>query len=84
MNPKIVKHLKKITNLEIKELSHWLIFEKKENLSYNQKQKIIEKYTHQSFEKRKKYVYFWNQIRHSFIGFMSYCLMLNCLHFGKY
>ena len=57
MNTNIINHLKKITKKEIKNISHWLIFnEKEEKLPYEKKQEIIEEYTKKPFEERTKYV----------------------------
>lgn len=54
LKPEVLEHLKSITDSEIREVSHWLIFDK--DYSYEEKRKIIEEYTFKSFEDRAKYV----------------------------
>lgn len=54
LKPEVLNHLKTITNSKIKEVSHWLIFDKK--LPYDEKKEIIEEYTRKTFEERSKYV----------------------------
>lgn len=54
MNPKIVKHLKEITDYKIIETSHWIFLKK--NISYEEKIKKIKEYEKLSPEERKKWV----------------------------
>ena len=54
LKPEIVKHIKSITNSRVKEVSHWLLCDEK--LPYDEKRKIIDEYTKETFENRKKYV----------------------------
>lgn len=54
LNPKIIKHLRKITNKKIIETTHWTFI--KPNTSYREKIKKIEEYNYSSTEDRKKIV----------------------------
>lgn len=54
MNPKIVEHLRSITDMEIIETTHWLFLDNK--MSYEEKLKRIDEYDKASTEKRNKIV----------------------------
>ena len=54
LKPEVLEHLKSITNSEIKEVTHWLLFDNK--TPYDKRLEIIEEYTNKSFDDRRKYV----------------------------
>ena len=54
LNPKIVKHLKKISKMKVVETTHWLIGD--HNLKYRERLKVIEKYNEASTEEKNKMV----------------------------
>lgn len=56
MKPEIVDHLKKVMGCEVKEISHWLLEFHSDDLSYEEKQQEIRKYTLQSYEERARWV----------------------------
>lgn len=54
MNPKIVEHLRKITNKEIIETTHWLFLE--DNMTYDEQRKKIDEFDKANSEKREKMI----------------------------
>lgn len=54
MNPKIVNHLREITDMKIIETTHWLIAN--DDMTYDKKLKVIDQFDKASTEERKKMV----------------------------
>ena len=54
LKPEVLEHLRKITKSEIKEVTHWLLFDDK--TPYDKRVKIIEEYTDKNFDDRNEYV----------------------------
>ncbi len=56
LKPEIVSYLKKIMGCEVKEISHWVLEFSSNNLSYEEKQKEIQKYTMEDYKNRALWV----------------------------
>ena len=54
MNPKIVEHLRKITNKEVIETTHWLFLE--DNMTYDEQRKKNDEFDKANSEKRAKMI----------------------------